>query len=103
MLDLFRLIFLLILFVDYFVLTGFQFREVWKPKTWFSKDRWYVLLIFAITTVTLIPSIFYRWFLIMGIDVESLKNLVTITNTINGLATMILINVIYFRGKFKKE
>lgn len=89
----------------YFVIIGcyliyLQVIETLRPVDGLTPLRWQILLTLVISVVTQVPSIYYQYLRIAGIDSPVLREVVTITANFSLIAIMVLLVLIF---NFKKR
>lgn len=89
----------------YFVIIGcyliyLQVVETLRPVDGLTPLRWQILLTLVISVVTQVPSIYYQYLRIAGMESAVLREVVTITANFSLIAIMVLLVLIF---NFKKR
>ena len=92
----FRFFITLSCFMVYFLFLSFkQLQEVVRPVNWLTPLRWLILAILALTTVSLVPSVVYQYYVAIGEKFEFLRQVSSIVGAVNLAGTTTLLVMVF--------
>jgi len=99
----FRFFITLSCFMVYFLFLSFkQLQEVVRPVNWLTPLRWLILAILALTTVSLVPSVIYQYYVAVGQKFEFLRQVSSVVGAINLAGTTTLLVMVFTYKKSEK-